>query len=658
MWVLSWKEKTYRFSSENAPSCKAPKMKILLVQPPVRDFYQTEIRIQPIGLAYLAAHLIREGFEAEILDCQGSKKKISLEIPEKFRFLDEYYRPTKKDPFKLFSHFYHFGILYEQIEHIIAQSRSAAVGISAMFTPYIQEALAVAKIAKALDPYRPIVVGGAHVSSCAEKVLESNYVDYVIMGEGEERLSSLMDCLQSARFDKIESVDGLGYKLKNKPHLNPVQKCIENLDSLPFPARHLLDLDRYLIGQKRSTMLMTSRGCPHSCRYCSVHLHMGKTYRKRTAENVLEEIIECYDKLGITIFDIEDDNFTFDRKRAERILDLILEHFGTGKLTLMAMNGLSAHSLDKNLLEKLHKAGLNNLNLSLASNIEKIRRYMDRPGTSQEFSAIITQGKHYGYRMTVYSIIGLPHQTKEEMLETLIYIMEKPVIIGPSIFYPVPGTDLFRECLESGFIQEDDYASFRSSVFPIQTKEFSRRDLITVFQLTRIINYIKRMLDTITVPKTPMTELTPTCTKEFGRNSAGVSPEKFIRLDKNKSVVTGSISRKPSTSALNLQEFFSLLDKRGILQSFNTQDCSVIKEFELCLATSLTQREIGLVLLSIFFHSHTYYSLNQKAASNGPEYIRYTLKPVNYTKDVIESFFDLAKGKRIQATSTDISLTL
>lgn len=630
-------------------------MKILLIQPPVRDFYRTEIRAQPIGLAYLAAYLLREGFEAEILDAQGTKKKHPIEIPDGFKFLKQYYSPLKKDPFKLFTHFYHFGLSYDEIKQIITQSKAEMIGISAMFTPYVQEALEVAKIAKSLDPHRPVIVGGAHVSSCPERVLESDYVDFVIMGEGEERLSTLMDCLWRGRFNKIESIDGLGYKLQHKIKINPAQNCIEDLDSLPFPSRHLLNLDHYRISHKRLTMLITSRGCPHSCRYCSVHLHMGKNHRKRSPTNVLAEIVECYENLGIPVFDIEDDNFTFDKNRAEEILDLILKYFGPGKLTLMAMNGLSAHSLDENLLRKMRMAGFNNLNLSLASNVERIRQAMDRPGTNKEFSYIINQGKSLGFQMVVYSLLGLPNQTIRDMLDSLLYTMEMPAIIGPSIFYPVPGTDLFKECLESDLIKEDEFSYFRSMAFPVQTAEFSRQELITLFQLTRMINYVKGILDSMPLPEIPEEELSLS-DDAFGPDRAQVLSDRTI-LNKQKDMATNN-RRRLSGHLLNTQEFFSLFDESGILESLKTQKFTRSNAFKWILNTPLTQTEIGLALLFIFFKSHIYHSLVQTDKSSSSGNICYTLLPVNYSERVILSFFEQAKGKRISATSNEISLML
>src|SRR4030066_1550141 len=140
-------------------------------------------------------------------------------------------------------------------------------------------------------------------------------------------------------------MDGIGYRLNGEIKVNPLQAFIKDLDSLPHPARELFDPDRYRMRKKRSTMIITSRGCPHRCAYCSAHLVMGTSFRTRTPEAILKEMIECRERYDIQAFDIEDDNFTFDQERAKRLMSLGIENFGeenlpaADRLELSAMNG-------------------------------------------------------------------------------------------------------------------------------------------------------------------------------------------------------------------------------------------------------------------------------------------------------------------------------
>jgi radical SAM superfamily enzyme YgiQ (UPF0313 family) len=290
--------------------------------------------------------------------------------------------------------------------------------------------------------------------------------------------------------ENIEKFDGIAYRKNGKIQINPLQNFIQDLDSLPRPARELLDLDRYQMRKRRSTMLITSRGCPHGCAYCSTQLVMGTSFRARTPEAVLKEMVSCQQQYAIQIFDIEDDNFTFDQERAKRLMSLVIENFGEGKVELTAMNGVSFASLDEELLRLMKRAGFHTINLSYVSADPSTKERMKRPKPPTEFDKILENAVQVGLNVVAYAILGMPGQTIEEMVDTLIYLMGKRVLIGPSIYYPAPGPPLFERCKKEGILPP--YLSqWRSSAFPIETEEFDRVDLLTLFRLARVINFIK-----------------------------------------------------------------------------------------------------------------------------------------------------------------------
>jgi radical SAM superfamily enzyme YgiQ (UPF0313 family) len=468
-------------------------MKILLIQPPIRDFYQTSIRTQPIGLAYLAASLKNNGHEVEILDCQTETKK-SIPIPAELSYLKDFYPFNDRSPFKLYSGYYHFGMGWEEIGQRIRDSKADVFGISSSFTPYHGEALEIARIIKERDRRKIVVMGGAHVSCDPEGVLRSPCVDYVILGEGEVRFPLLLGQIGKGKTEDIEKIDGIGFWNDGSTRITPLQNFIQDLDSLPCPARELLDLDRYRMRKKRSTMIITSRGCPHGCAYCSGHLVMGTSFRTRTPEAILREMMECQKQYGIEVFDIEDDNFTFDQRRAKRLMNLIIEAFGEGKIELSAMNGISFASLDGELLKLMKRAGFYTINLSYVSTNPSTKERMGRPKTATEFDKILEKAEQTGLHVIAYAILGMPGQTIEEMVDTLIYLMGKKVLIGPSIYYPTAGTPLFERYNKEGILPPHP-VQWRSSAFPIETKEFDRVDLLTLFRLARMINFIKGKMD-------------------------------------------------------------------------------------------------------------------------------------------------------------------
>jgi radical SAM superfamily enzyme YgiQ (UPF0313 family) len=475
-------------------------MKILLIQPPIRDFYQTSIRTQPIGLAYLAASLKKEGHEVEILDCQTGTKK-SIPIPAQLSYLKDFYPLNDRSPFKLYSGYYHFGMGWEEIRKRVENSKADVFGISTSFTPYHGETLEIAQIVKEWDRRKIVVMGGAHVSCDPEDVLRSPFVDYVILGEGEARFPLLLEQIGRGRTKNVEKIEGTGHRsvgtTRNRDgeiRINPLQDFIQNLDSLPHPARELLDLDRYRLRKKRSTMIITSRGCPHGCAYCSSQFVMGTSFRTRTPEAILTEMMACQKQYGIEVFDIEDDNFTFDQERAKRLMNLIIETFGEGKIELSAMNGISFASLDGELLELMKRAGFHTINLSYVSTDPSTKERMGRPKPATEFDKILEKAEQIGLHAIAYAILGMPGQTIEEMVDTLIYLMGKKVLIGPSIYYPTPGTPLFDRCEKEGILPPYP-VQWRSSAFPIETKGFDRIDLLTLFRLARVMNVIKGKMD-------------------------------------------------------------------------------------------------------------------------------------------------------------------
>jgi radical SAM superfamily enzyme YgiQ (UPF0313 family) len=467
-------------------------MKILLIQPPIQDFYQTAVRTQPIGLAYLGASLKSHGYKVEILDCQTGRKK-SISIPSGLSYLTDFYPFNDQSPFKLYTGYYHFGMDWHEIRKKMESSKADAFGISSSFTPDHGEALEIARIIKEWDSKKIVVMGGSHVSCDPEGVLKSPFVDYVVLGEGEIRFPLLLKEIEKGKRTRMD-MDGIGYRRNGKIQINPLGSFIQDLDRLPYPTGELLETDRYRMGKKRSTMVITSRGCPHRCAYCSAHLVMGSSFRTRSAESILQEMKECHKRYDIQSFDIEDDNFTFDQVRAKRLMNLIIEAFGEGMLELSAMNGVSFVSLDEELLHLMKRAGFKTINLSYVSTDPHFKRKMGRPGPGNDFDQVLQDAKKVGLNVIAYAILGIPGQTIEEMVDTLIYLMEKQVLIGPSVYYPTPGTPLFERCRREDLLPRHQL-QWRSSAFPIETKEFSRLDLVTLFRLARLINFIKGKMD-------------------------------------------------------------------------------------------------------------------------------------------------------------------
>ena len=277
----------------------------------------------------------------------------------------------------------------------------------------------------------------------------------------------MLHVLQDNRLTALASICGLGYKVSGKLILPEHGDLIDNLDALPLPARDLLDPAHYTLAGKRLTMLITSRGCPYHCTFCSIFLTAGRQFRTRSIPGIIAEMQHCRTQFGTEIFDIEDDNFSFDQQRASAILRAIREAFGPRGVELLAMNGISAANLSESLVVDMQRTGFRALNLALVTSDRQRQRTTKRPGSTPHFDRVVQQGAALGMEMVNYLVLGLPESSLDEMLASMLHLMQRPVLIGPSVFYATPGTESYRQCLEQDLLTSPELALQRSTCFPV-----------------------------------------------------------------------------------------------------------------------------------------------------------------------------------------------
>jgi anaerobic magnesium-protoporphyrin IX monomethyl ester cyclase len=462
-------------------------MNIILIQPTVQDFYFTPIRSFPLGLCYLAGELKKAGHVVSILDLLQGGKRARSAADERFDYLRPYYDPSHLSPFGMFKHFQHYGMPFDGIKEIIAKNNADVFAISSLFSAYADQMIMVTRIIKEIHPESIVVCGGSHAHSYARELLqEHKSIDYIVLGEGER---TLLDLVRS--FKDPARVPGIAYRKDREIIVNQAREEKQHLDAIAWPARDLLDLDAYRIHGKRYTPLITTRGCPLACSFCSIPQFAGRKLRHRAIDDICQEIIHCYDKLNIRIFDIEDDNFTFDSAWAKEFLTSLIHRLGDRTIEITAMNGLYYQSLDKELLSLLQAAGMRRLNLSLVAQSRSTSARMNRSLDVKGCEDIVLAAKERGMHVTLYFIIGLPGETIDDMLGSLTLLAGLPVLIGPSIYYHVPGSDLFSDLEDKGVVAKDDYPFFRSTAMFYEDEHFDRTDIATIFRLTRIINFMK-----------------------------------------------------------------------------------------------------------------------------------------------------------------------
>lgn len=460
-------------------------MKIFLIQPPIRDFYDTDIRLQPLGLCMLKAAVKKHLPEVEVIvkDYHQGWGRKTIALPKEFSYLKEYYKYHDKGPFSIFHHFYHFGAGFDEIARDVAEEKPDLVGISSLFSPYYNEALACAKAIKELVNV-PIIVGGSHVSAMPYSMLRDPDVDYIIRGEGERPLVEFLKTFQSG--GDMNKVQNLGFKLSSEMILNPMGSPYDYKD-LAWADFSDFPVNRYTLNKKPLCFITTSRGCPHRCTFCSVHLTFGDGFRARSIEDVITEIKKRYQD-GYRVFDFEDDNLTFNRDYFRDLLRHLISAYSKGDIQLAAMNGISYMSLDQEILELMKSAGFRGLNLSLVSSNEETLKRFRRPHTLDKYLKIVEMARDIGFDIVTYQILGLPGERLDDMIETMALLAGLPVLIGVSIFYLTPGSPVASEFDE---MTEDDIKKSRSTAMAIKTGQFDRDDLYTLFITARIINFIK-----------------------------------------------------------------------------------------------------------------------------------------------------------------------
>ena len=428
-------------------------MKVILINPPAQNLIRTfapdgvteEMGFYPpMGLLYIASYALKahgERFGIEILDTQVEKMD------------------------------------YKKIKKYLEEKKPDIVGISCM-TFLLIDALKVARLAKETNPRTYVVVGGTHPSIYPQEMLSQPEIDSVVIGEGEITFSELLDAL--FRKKSPSGINGAGYKENGKVILNPRREFIRNLDSLPFPDRYLLPYKKYynLLGGgiEIMTSLLTSRGCPHKCTFCTIK--DGRLCRMRSPENVVQEIEECVSK-GITDFDIIDDTFTINRKRILAIADLIIQKGLKITMDLRAR----VDQVDQEMLDKLAQAGCNRIRYGVESGSPGVLRTLKKGITLDQIKSAFRMAKKAGIVTFAYFMLGSPGEKEKEIKKSIKLAKEiDPDFVQFLITTPFPATELYRMGLEKGVLQGDywrDFSAHPQSEFIPQwwTEHFTHREL-------------------------------------------------------------------------------------------------------------------------------------------------------------------------------------
>ena len=349
------------------------------------------------------------------------------------------------------------------------------------------DALNICALAKGVSKSIVTIIGGPHAGAHGRTILEkSRDCDFVLVGEGEVSFPELLGYLKSGQ-SEFEALDGIHYRKGDKIYCNAKEKYIEGLDTIPFPARHLLPMHKYLVESaahssyknKPFATMITSRGCPAKCTFCAIANHWGIHQRKRSANNVLDEIGFLINTYGIKEIHFEDDNFTADRERALEIFDGIIER--GYNITWTVPSGMAVYSLDNELLSKMKESGCYSISLAIENGDQDIlSRIMCKPVSLLKVPPLVKEIRKLGMDVRGFFILGYPGESKETIEKTINFARQLELDWAHFfVFSPLPGTPIYKTCIEKGYMKEIDFDPLRSFYQPaIKTPEFDQEFLV------------------------------------------------------------------------------------------------------------------------------------------------------------------------------------
>ena len=393
--------------------------KISLVNPPpLKGVYRHQLYL-PIGLAYLAAVLEEDGYDVTVIDCPA------LEIDLK------------------------------QLKTKLASINPDVVGITSM-TPTIQSALLSASAAKEACPDAMVVLGGPHATFMDEQVLsEEAAVDVVVRGEGEETLLELAKNVSNPK--SLNRIQGITFRNNGQTVRTPTRPFIQNLDELPRPAYKYFPLEKYRLFGRRMLPIMTSRGCPAQCSFCTTARMFGKAFRARSPKNIVDELEWLRDMHGTDAFSFYDDTFTLDKKRAIKICEEIKNR----EIGLPWDCQTRVSVVSEEILRKMRQANCQQVFFGVESGCQKILDAVHKGTTVEQNEKAIRLAKDAGLFVAISVIIGYPGETKEMLQETIDLIRKaEPDDVYMCVATPYPGTELRRVVEERGWEMSNDWGQY------------------------------------------------------------------------------------------------------------------------------------------------------------------------------------------------------
>lgn len=445
-------------------------MRVLLVNVPYRDVYGSisvaSGQYFPLGLGYIAARLKQLGHDVLLLDPEAQSAP-----PAAVRAAAAGFNP-------------------------------GVIGLNAT-TPTFGAARRMAAFFKSIPEIKDarVVLGGVHPTALKHRVLaDAPEIDFAVFGEGEQTLAELLERLDGEAAWK--DVRGLCHRAGGGNIVNQPREAVQDLDSLPFPDRSQVDLSRYRpniyfdIGQDTAT-LITSRGCPYDCAFCSTNLILGTRFRAHSAEYVMSEIESINSQHKTTHFLFHDDTLTVNKKRAFSLFDKLAAHKHRLKWSCFA----HLQTVDADILAAMKKSGCVTIGFGIESADGAVKRNLGKTHTNEQALEVFRECRKIGIRTLGFFIIGGPGETRETAIKTIALAKKlNPAFPIFNLLTPFPGTAIFdRYCKSteefdydwSKFVTADFTCSFEAEIFKEKPTLLGRRELQTLLRKAAMACYLR-----------------------------------------------------------------------------------------------------------------------------------------------------------------------
>ncbi len=392
-------------------------MRITLINPRLKTWSPNVY--PPLGLCYIAAALEQAGHDVDILDMNSQR------VSDK-----------------------------ALVRHV---EQSPIVGIGGLVTEH-GEVVRLVKVIKGADENKIILLGGPLATTHSEELLVASGADVAVIGEGEQTIVELVKGAEQG--SSKELIRGIVYQDGDRVVAHPPREPEMNLDNIPHPARHLLDMGRYSthhfktfgieVPKMNSTTIITSRGCPFLCSFCAKEVG-GLKWRARSPEDIVSEMRELQSNYDISGFVFNDDTFVVNRKRVLDFCTLLEKEIPDA---IWYCNG-RVNLMDEEMIQAMAKSGCVGIAYGIESGNQAILDSVHKQITLEQVERIVALTKKYGIHVTGYFMLGILGDTRQTIQETLDFAEKLDLdFYGFGITSPMPGTEMYAEAVKRGLVDK------------------------------------------------------------------------------------------------------------------------------------------------------------------------------------------------------------